>query len=73
MRVLGCMGGIVIVSSALSWRLHVDTGSAQRTMEVSTSEIMSAIHQALWALLFFSILAGSAALLRNSQQTGNKI
>jgi MFS family permease len=44
MRVLGCMGGIVIASSALSWRLHVDTGFTQRTMEASTSQIMSAIH-----------------------------
>jgi EmrB/QacA subfamily drug resistance transporter len=65
MRVLGCMGGIVVASSALSWRLHVDTGFAKSTSEVSTSEIMNAAHQALWALLFFSILAGSAALLRN--------
>ena len=65
MRVLGCMGGIVIASSALSWRLHVDTGFAQRTVEVSASVIMSAVHQALWALLFFSILAGSASLLKN--------
>ena len=65
MRVLGCMAGIVISSSALSWRLRVDTGFAKRTFEVSTSEIMSATHQALWALLFFSILAGTTALLRN--------
>ncbi len=68
MRVLGCMGGIVIASSAISWRLRVDTGFSQRTMEVSTSEMMNAIHQALWALLFFSILAGSAALLKNGQR-----
>jgi hypothetical protein len=27
MRVLGCMGGIVIASSGLSWRLHADTDS----------------------------------------------
>ncbi len=65
MRALGCMGGIVIASSALSWRLHVDTGFAKSTLDVSTSEIMRATHQALWALLFFSILAGGAALLRN--------
>jgi len=66
MRVLGCMGGIVIASSALSWRLHVDTGFAQRTVEVSAPIIMAAVHQALWALLFFSILAGSASLLKNN-------
>jgi EmrB/QacA subfamily drug resistance transporter len=65
MRVLGCMGGIVIASSALSWRLHVDTGFAKSTLEVSTSETLSATHQALWPLLFFSILAGGAALVRN--------
>jgi EmrB/QacA subfamily drug resistance transporter len=64
MRVLGCMGGIVTSSSALSWRMHVDTGFAQRTTDVSTTVIMRAVHQALWALLFFSILAGCAALLR---------
>jgi hypothetical protein len=45
--------------------LHVDTGFAKSTLEVSTSEILSATHQALWPLLFFSILAGGAALLRN--------
>jgi EmrB/QacA subfamily drug resistance transporter len=65
MRVLGCLGGIVIGSSTLSWRLHVDTGFAKSTLEVSTSEIMRAVHQAFWSLLFFSILAGGAALLRN--------
>jgi EmrB/QacA subfamily drug resistance transporter len=65
MRVLGCMGGIVIASSALSWRLRIDTGLAPRTLAVSTSEIMRATHQALWALLFFSILAGGTSLLRN--------
>jgi EmrB/QacA subfamily drug resistance transporter len=64
-RVLGCMGGIVIASSALSWRLYADTGFAKTTLDVSTSEILSATHQALWILLFFSILAGGAALLRN--------
>lgn len=69
MRVLGCMGGIVIASSALSWRLKVDTGISQRTTDVSTAQIMAAVHQALWALLFFSILAGAAALLRNKQAT----
>lgn len=68
MRVLGCMGGIVVASSALSWRLRVDTGFAKETSEVSTPEIMSATHQALWALLFFSILAGSAAFLRNKKE-----
>jgi fucose permease len=65
MRVLGCIGGIVIASSALSWRLRIDTGLAPRTLSVSTSEIMSATHQALWALLFFSILAGGTSLWRN--------
>jgi hypothetical protein len=59
------MGGIVIASSALSWRLHADTGFAKSTLDVSTSEILSATQQALWVLLFFSILAGGATLLRN--------
>jgi hypothetical protein len=40
-------------------------GSAKQTSEVPTLEIMSATHQALWALLFFSILAGIAAIVRN--------
>jgi EmrB/QacA subfamily drug resistance transporter len=63
-RVLGCMSGIVVGSSALAWRLRIDTGIGKRTTEASTHQIMNATHQALWALLFFSILAGAAALLR---------
>jgi MFS family permease len=62
-RVLGCMSGIVVASSALAWRLRIDTGNAKKTTEASTQQIMNATHQALWALLFFSILAGAAALL----------
>jgi len=69
MRVLGCMSGIVVASSALTWRLRVDTGFAKRTLDVPTSEILSATHQALWPLLFFSVLAGGAALLRNRAAT----
>ena len=69
MRVLGCMSGIVVASSALTWRLRVDTGFAKRTLDVPTSEILSATHQALWPLLFFSVLAGGAALLGNRAAT----
>jgi EmrB/QacA subfamily drug resistance transporter len=65
MRVLGCMGGIVIASSGLAWRLHADTGFAKRTLEVPTAETLSAAREVLWVLLFFSILAGATSLLRN--------
>jgi EmrB/QacA subfamily drug resistance transporter len=65
MRVLGCMGGISIASSTLTWRLHADTGFAKRTLEVSTDEVLIAAHQVLWTLLLFSILAGGASLVRN--------
>jgi len=58
-----CMGGIVPVSSALTWRLHVDTGFAQRTM-VSTPVIMSATHQSLWSDALR--IKPSDASLRNS-------
>ena len=67
-RVLGCMSGIVVASSALSWRLRLDTGAVKKTAEVPTGEIMDATHQALWALLLFSVLAGAAAVLRNKQR-----
>jgi MFS family permease len=65
MRVLGCMGGIVIASSTLAWRLHADTGYAKRTLEVPTSETLIATREVLWVLLFFSILAGATSLVRN--------
>jgi hypothetical protein len=65
MRELGCISGIVIASSSLTWRLRLDSGFAKRTLDVPTFEILSATHQAWWALLFFSVLAGGAALLRN--------
>jgi MFS family permease len=67
-RVLGCISGIVVASSALSWRLRADAGTVKGTVEVSTAEIMNATHQALWALLLFSVLAGIAAVMRNKRQ-----
>lgn len=63
-RVLGCMCGIVVASSALAWRLRVDTGILKKTTEATTQQIMNATHQALWVLLFFSVLACAAVLLR---------
>jgi hypothetical protein len=59
-------GPHVIASSALSWRLQVDTRFAKQTSEVPGLEIVSATLQALWALLFFSVLGGSTAFLRNT-------
>jgi EmrB/QacA subfamily drug resistance transporter len=64
MRVLGCMGGIVTASTALSLRLHARTGAGNRTVGVPAPAIVGAVHEVLWTLLFFTIIAGGTSLFR---------
>jgi hypothetical protein len=63
-RVLGSAIGIAIASTTLSWRLKVLTGTGERTVGVATQTVLAAVSDVLWILLAFSIVAGSAALLR---------
>jgi EmrB/QacA subfamily drug resistance transporter len=66
MRVLGCMVGIVTASTALSWRLHAGTGVGNRTLGAPAQAVTGAVHEVLWILLFFPIVAGVAALFRTA-------
>jgi EmrB/QacA subfamily drug resistance transporter len=63
-RVLGTAIGIAIASTTLSWRLKVLTGTGERTAGVPTQYVLAAVSDVLWVLVAFSIIAGSAALLR---------
>jgi len=70
MRVLGCMVGIVTASTALAWRLQARTGFGDRTLGVPAQAVVGAVHEVLWILLFFSIVAGGAALFRPPPDDG---
>ncbi len=61
-RVLGCTLGIAAGSTTLSWRLHVLTGSKGTTLGVPSDAVLTAVHDVLWVLAGFAIIAAIAAL-----------